>query len=297
MSALFGSTAASAGVNQSTTVDTSQDLEVPHGPEDSISDLAFSPVAEILSVASWDNKIRIYEIGQGGANGKAMYEHTGPVLSTHFSKDGSKLASGSADKTAKVFDLASGQHQQVAAHDMPIRAVKFISVNGNEALATASLDKTLKYWDLRRRTQREKRLTVEPTPIATVSLPERAYTMDTKDNLLVVGTADRQVAIFNLSNPTVIYKTLLSPLKYQTRVVSCFTTGNGFAIGSVEGRCAIQYVEDKDSTLNFSFRCHRDTPTTNQRDPINVYSVNAISFHPQHGTFSTAGSDGSFHFW
>ena len=28
-----------------------------------------------------------------------------------------------------------------------------------------------------------------------------------------------------------------------------------------------------------------------------VYSVNAISFHPQHGTFSTAGSDGTFHFW
>lgn len=29
----------------------------------------------------------------------------------------------------------------------------------------------------------------------------------------------------------------------------------------------------------------------------NVYSVNAISFHPVHGTFSTAGSDGTFHFW
>jgi mRNA export factor len=28
-----------------------------------------------------------------------------------------------------------------------------------------------------------------------------------------------------------------------------------------------------------------------------VFSVNAISFHPQHGTFSTAGSDGTFHFW
>ena len=69
--------------------------------------------------------------------------------------------------------------------------------------------------------------------------------MDTKENLLVVGTADRQVSIFNLSNPTVIYKTLMSPLKYQTRVVSCFTAGNGFAVGSVEGRCAIQYVEDK----------------------------------------------------
>ena len=30
-------------------------------------------------------------------------------------------------------------------------------------------------------------------------------------------------------------------------VVSCFTDSSGFAIGSIEGRCAIQYVEDKDS--------------------------------------------------
>jgi len=146
---LFGATAANASA-QSTTVDISGDLEVPQGPEDSISELAFSPTAEILSVASWDNKIRIYEISQNGVNGKAMYEHTGPVLSTHFSKDGSKLASGSADKTAKLFDLGSGQNQQVAAHDQPIKSVKFITVNGTEALATASWDKTLKYWDLRR---------------------------------------------------------------------------------------------------------------------------------------------------
>lgn len=29
----------------------------------------------------------------------------------------------------------------------------------------------------------------------------------------------------------------------------------------------------------------------------NVHAVNDISFHPVHGTFSTAGSDGTFHFW
>lgn len=50
------------------------------------------------------------------------------------------------------------------------------------------------------------------------------------------------------------------------------------------------------NSLNFSFRCHRQTPPNN-RDIAHVYSVNAISFHPVHGTFSTAGSDGTFHFW
>lgn len=45
-----------------------------------------------------------------------------------------------------------------------------------------------------------------------------------------------------------------SPLKWQTRVVSCFTRQQepgqappapGFAIGSVEGRVAIQYIRDE----------------------------------------------------
>jgi mRNA export factor len=48
------------------------------------------------------------------------------------------------------------------------------------------------------------------------------------------------------------------------------------------------------SRSNFSFKCHRDSPTSTI---TNVYAVNDISFHPVHGTFSTAGSDGTFHFW
>lgn len=35
---------------------------------------------------------------------------------------------------------------------------------------------------------------------------------------------------------------MVSPLKWQTRVISCFPSGTGFAMGSVEGRVAIQYV-------------------------------------------------------
>ena len=76
---------------------------------------------------------------------------------------------------------------------------------------------------------------------------------------MVVGTAERHIQIFNLTNPTTVYKvrhgdfgsfsslfnndmhqTMVSPLKWQTRVVSCFPSSNGFAIGTIEGRVAIQ---------------------------------------------------------
>jgi mRNA export factor len=123
--------------------------------------------------------------------------------------------------------------------------------------------------------------------------------MDVKNKLLVIGTADRYINVVNLDQPDKFYKTIQSPLKFQTRVVSCFTDSTGFAVGSIEGRCAIQYVEEKDASSNFSFKCHREPPGTTAatRDVSNVYAVNDISFHPVHGTFSTAGSDGTFHFW
>lgn len=194
-----------------------------------------------------------------------------------------------ADKAARLIDLPSNSMvpQQVAVHDQPIRCCCFTTIQNAPILITGSWDRTVKYWDLR-----------QATPVATLQCQERIYTMDVKNKLLVIGTADRYIDIVNLDSPDKFYKTIQSPLKFQTRVVSCFTDATGFAVGSIEGRCAIQYVEEKDATANFSFKCHRDTPTSGpNRDVSSVYSVNAINFHPVHGTFSTAGSDGTFHFW
>ncbi|KAI9734989.1 MAG: RNA export factor gle2 [Cirrosporium novae-zelandiae] len=288
MAGLFGTTTTSSSTTASTSGDISKDAPISNPPEDGISDLSFSSAADFLAVASWDKKTRIYEIdGNGQSQGKAMIEHEGPVLSCAWSKDGTKIASAGADKAVRMLDLAAntGKAQQVAAHDEPIRSIRFVDVQGQAMLVSGGWDKKVKYWDLR-----------QSTPVATLDCQERVYTMDSKDNLLVIGTADRYINIVNLTQPGTFYKTMQSPLKWQTRVVSCFTDATGFAVGSIEGRCAIQYVEDKDSSSNFSFKCHREQASAPSRD-TQVYSVNAISFHPVHGTFSTAGSDGTFHFW
>ncbi|CAF9921629.1 MAG: RNA export factor gle2 [Gomphillus americanus] len=296
MSGLFGSTSTTLGSNNSnnnnaasnSTGDISKDIALTSPPDDSISSIKFSPQSEHLAVASWDKKVRIYEINnQGQSEGKAFFEHEGPVLDVAWSPDGKQVFGVGADKAARVIDLVSLEQRQVAVHDAPIRCCQVVEVPGSQGpiLVTGSWDKKVKYWDLR-----------QSSPVATIDCQDRVYAMDSRNKLLVVGTADRYLNIIDLSQPQKFYKTVQSPLKWQTRCVSTFIDATGFAIGSTEGRCAIHYVEDKEQPNNFSFKCHRQTPQNN-RDISNVYSVNAISFHPEHGTFSTAGSDGAFHFW
>ncbi|TKA51470.1 hypothetical protein B0A49_12039, partial [Cryomyces minteri] len=193
MSTLFGSAASSSPAN-STQGDISKDVQVKDPPEDSISDLAFSPVSDHLAVASWDKKVRIYEIDQqGNSQGKALFDHEGPVLSCCWSKDGTKVVGGGADKAARMLDLGAGgtTAQQVAVHDQPIRCVEMIQVQGTHMLVTGSWDKTVKYWDLR-----------QAQPAATLQVQERVYAMSVRDQLLVIGTADRYINMVNLNEPT-----------------------------------------------------------------------------------------------
>ncbi|CAG8449358.1 3487_t:CDS:2 [Ambispora gerdemannii] len=264
------------------TTETPKDYAIPTPPTDGITQLAFSPIADYLAVSSWDNQVRIYEVNQaaGSAVGKALYPHEGPALCCTWSKDGTKVFSGGADKAGRMFDTATGQAMQVAQHDAPIKCIKWVDSGATSVLATGSWDKTLKYWDLR-----------TPQPVLNVSLPERCYAMDLIFPLMVAATAERHVMIYDMRNPGTVFKQSQSPLKWQTRTVACFIAANGYAIGSIEGRVGIQYLDEKDNqTTSFSFKCHRE-------NNVNVYAVNAISFHPLHGTFSTAGSDGTFNFW
>lgn len=87
MSSVFGGGAASAAAAANPTQgDLKSDVQVQNGPEDSISDLRFSSASEHLAVASWDKKVRIYEVdGNGNTQGKALFEHEAPVLSCCWS--------------------------------------------------------------------------------------------------------------------------------------------------------------------------------------------------------------------
>lgn len=272
-----------------------KDFEVANSPDDSIAALEFSPPAlpqNYLISGSWDNQIRCWEIQQVQQGwqsiAKAQQSHQGPVLDVAWSDDGTRVFSASCDKTVKMWDLNSNQSIQIAQHDDAVKTVHWIKAPNYQCVMSGSWDKTLKFWDTR-----------SPQPMASIPLTERVYCADVIYPMAVVGIAGRGIIVYQLENQPSEFKRIESPLKYQNRCLSIFLdkkqAPSGFALGSVEGRVAIQYVSPTNPKDNFTFKCHRSNGTPNGFQDI--FAVNDIAFHPQHGTLATVGSDGKFSFW
>lgn len=169
-------------------------------------------------------------------------------------------------------------------------------------VVTGGWDKKVRYWDLRSSTAQTGELDLG-----------KVYAMDAVDNTMVVGTSDREVHIVDLDMPTTIFRSLKSPLRQQTTCISVYSDKDGFAIGSIEGRCAIRFVsEAQDGRSSFAFKCHRLRAScvccacpgclthalSWASGSTEVYPVNAIAWHPTYvHSFSTVGGDGTMAFW
>lgn len=275
-----------------TTTNLMNDFEVASPPDDSVSALEFSPSTlqvqkNFLIAGSWDNSVRCWEVEDNGTTvPKSMKTMGGPVLDVCWTDEGTKVFVASTDNQVRLWDLASDQLTQVAVHDAPVKTCHWVKAPNYVCLMTGSWDKTIKFWDTR-----------TPNPMMAINLPERCYCADVDYPMAVVGTAGPAVIIYSLENCPTEFKREI-PLKYQHRALSIFRDNNktpsGYAVGSIEGRVAVQYVNQVAPKDNFQFKCHRVTGESGYQD---IFAVNEIAFHPVHGTLSTVGSDGTFNFW
>ncbi|VEU39927.1 unnamed protein product [Pseudo-nitzschia multistriata] len=280
----FGSPAPTSGKPRSIA---QGDCCVPQAGTDGISSLNWSPTANFLVSSNWDSGVRVWEVqcnapNQVAAQPKAQVNHENkmPVMDTCFSADGSTVFSAGADKAVRMWRLGetppNNVAQQIGVHDKPVKSVGFLS--SSNLVVSGGWDNKLKFWDTR-----------SPTPAGEFVLPERIYDLDVRGNLMVVGTANRKLYVYDVSGQPREHSTMESPLKYQTRCVRCFPDQTGFACGSLEGRVGIRYVTKVANKDHFAFKCHRQGN--------DVYSVNDIAFQNTYGTFATVGADGVVTFW
>ena len=273
---------------------TNSSLELSNTPSDTISALSWSPVANHLAVSSWDKTVRVFELQVTGMASnslssvpRALFTLEAPVLCCSFTKDGAGVLAGCSDGKVVLCTLATQQTALVGSHEGPVVGVFHLPEINNMVLS-ASHDKTVRFFAF----------PAGPGGTGTAALsvphPERIYCADVKFPLLVVGTADRKVFVYNLQSVASgggvsPYRTVESKLRLQSRVVSCFMDKSGYALGSIEGRCSIAGIEDVvNKDKNFEFKCHRSADE--------IFPVHALDFHVT-GVFVTAGGDGNIVIW
>jgi cell cycle arrest protein BUB3 len=111
------------------------------------------------------------------------------------------------------------------------------------------------------------------------NLPERVYKADLVGNTLVLALASRIFLIYDTRNLAAGPMQRESSLKFLTRSVAVMGTGEGYAVGSVEGRVAVEYKDGSAAAQEkgYAFKCHRATV----ENVDHVWAVNAIAFHPK----------------
>ncbi|KAI5463803.1 WD40-repeat-containing domain protein [Mariannaea sp. PMI_226] len=272
--------------------------EISPPPGDAVSSLSFAPSSPTrLLVSSWDKNVYLYDIsgGAGTSNLINTYEHRAPVLDVCFGADDNEAFTAGMDWTVNRIDLQSGEKTVLSKHAAPVRCVSYS--RSHSILISASWDCSLNIHNLN-----------DPasTPIR-VSLPGKPHALASSPTKVVVAMTGRIINIYDLNTIAELFASGSSDLKpwqqresslrYLTRAVACMPNDAGYATSSIEGRVAVEWFEDtaESQARKYAFKCHRQAAADGDGDI--VYPVNALTFHPIHGTFASGGGDGTAALW
>lgn len=184
------------------------------------------------------------------------------------------------------FDPVTQSQQEIARHEGG--AVKsLVLIEDRNLLLSGGWDRQLKVSDIR---------TDSSSPAATtLELPGKVYSMSAAKNIVAVAMSDRQIYIFDLRKMREPYQKRESSMKFQTRAIKMFPSGTAYALSSIEGRIAVEYIDPSPEAQSkrFAFKCHRAVV-----DGVDmVYPVHSLAFHPRFETFASGGGDGIVNIW
>lgn len=305
-----------------------RDWELPQPPSDSVTAIALSATG--LLAASWDSHVHHYRLDTASDSAELVqtFQHEAPVLGVCFVAP-TLAASACLDRRVRLLDLETGQMCILGSHGDAVSTVGWCPQT--RLLVSGSWDRTLKLWAvdekqgtlLKTLALPDKVLAAAVSPafgtnvasntlVHSASAPGAPVQVDATPRL-VIGMVGRQVYVYDLaplrraldrerSGEQVGARDFEpdqkreSSLKYMLRALQCMPAGDGYATSSIEGRIAVEFFDPAPAAqqLKYAFKCHRQ-PAPDHCDT--VYPVNALAFHPVHGTFASMGGDAVVSVW
>ncbi|KAJ5388748.1 Mitotic checkpoint protein BUB3.2 [Penicillium cosmopolitanum] len=284
----------------------SNQFTVASPPADAISALKFSPDPDStrIVVSSWDKNVYLYDLrDENGAVGEGKllqkFEHRAPVLDVCFGENENEVYTAGLDWDVRKIDLNTSEQTVLSSHEAGVRNVVY-SREHNLVISGS--------WDSTLHVHRPDAIPV------TVPLPSKPFSLSLTATKLVVAMASRSLHIYDLKALALLtaqadsasengnkveiepWQRRESSLKFMTRCVACMPDDAGYASSGIEGRVAVEWFDPspESQARKYAFKCHRQTGEDNVDV---VYPVNALAFHPVHGTFASGGGDGVVALW
>ncbi|KAK2829856.1 hypothetical protein FQN49_007191 [Arthroderma sp. PD_2] len=215
--------------------------------------IALSPSCGQLATISSDNSVRISEVAMARSEPKSPLVHSRYVESVAFSSNGSKIVSGSRDRTARIWDTRTGRLERALRHPNSVPCAAF-SPNDSQIVSGCG-DCKVRIWD-----------------VATGNLLQtmkgyfvvRGVAFSPDGSKVISGTEEGTVRVWE-----VVTGKLLRTLKGHSRqVFKVFFSPDGSKILSGSSDCTVRVWEEATGNLQTLI----DTGKLSQ----NVYGYSAL---------------------
>ncbi|MEG3862411.1 AAA-like domain-containing protein [Microcoleus sp. herbarium12] len=235
--------------------------------------------------------------------------HKGTVFSVNFSPDGKTIASGSVDKTVKIWGIDGTLLKTLEGHNATVYSVSF-SPNGR-LLASASGDNTIKLWSLE--SNQVKTLSGHSEPVLSV-----CFSPDGR--LLASASDDSTIKIWSLERGSLLttlkghQKSVLSvSFSPDSKTIASASSDNTVKLWSLDGRELKTLNGHSDTVLSVSFSLDGKTIASASLDKkIKLWNrdgslsrtleghdsgVYSVKFSPDGKTLASASGDKTIKLW
>lgn len=232
--------------------------------------IAFAPDGKQLAVGGWNGDVQLYD-RTGAALGPPI-RHAGPVYEVAFSRDGSRLITGTMlSEHVNIYDLDSQRQLSQLPHASAGVRDSACSRDGRYLL-TGGYDKTVRIWNLRTSAMEGEAMPQRGAVGAVAIAPDGV--------LLAAGNDSHVAQVWNRLARTQVGEPL--PHDATVRAVAF----------SPDSRLLVTGSQDHAARLWEPHSGKRVGPRRRHEGPLE-----AARFSPEGDWFATAGWDGKVRFW